>query len=222
MAEAPLHWGVFWLLALLLTAAVCVFVVLARRMTVHRRRVIFSEWADSAGFKAYFNEAARDHGPLPVPLDRLSPPASPIVQLTNGKLTLAQLLSLTTPASAHPERPSTWHILITPVGATWPMTALRPIAHAASLLDGFEMSSYPSLAPPERFIIFGADPIAARRIAQSQLRGLLPADLGLMLCENHLLLDFSARAFDPIELTRIIALAEQIASRLPALETTKV
>jgi hypothetical protein len=46
---------------------------------------------------------------------------------------------------------------------------------------------------------FGQDPVAARRLAASSLRTLLPKDVGLLLSGKHLLLDFSTRPFDTIE-----------------------
>jgi hypothetical protein len=44
---------------------------------------------------------------------------------------------------------------------------------------------------------------------------LLPADIGLLLVEQNLVLDFSSRPFDPLEMQRIDALAEQIVLHLP-------
>ena len=56
----------------------------------------------------------------------------------------------------------------------------------------------------------GTEPTAARDLARSTLMALLPPDLGLLLVGRHLLLDFSARPFDPIEFGRMIALADQL------------
>jgi len=47
------------------------------------------------------------------------------------------------------------------------------------------------------------------------LRSLLPPDVGLLLHGRHLVLDFSDRPFDAIEFGRMLALADQLAARLP-------
>ena len=44
------------------------------------------------------------------------------------------------------------------------------------------------------------------------LMALLPHDLGLVLQGRRLILDFSTRPFDGIELSRIVALVEQLAA----------
>jgi hypothetical protein len=44
---------------------------------------------------------------------------------------------------------------------------------------------------------------------------LLPPDVGLLLAGENLVLDFSTRPFDPLELQRVDALAEQIVMHLP-------
>ena len=62
----------------------------------------------------------------------------------------------------------------------------------------------------------GLDPAAARRLYRSHLRALLPPDVGLLLHGEHLVLDFSARHFDALELSRMLALADQIVAHVPA------
>ncbi|HEY8666645.1 MAG TPA: hypothetical protein VIL86_08280, partial [Tepidisphaeraceae bacterium] len=95
-------------------------------------------------------------------------------------------------------------------------TGMRPAQHSTSLLDHFSLSSFPTLLAPERFVIYAADSAPARMLANSGLRTLLPPDVGLLLIGNILLLDFSTRPFDTIEFGRLIALANQLVSHLPA------
>jgi hypothetical protein len=74
------------------------------------------------------------------------------------------------------------------------------------------------MSPPERFVIFGTDSAAARRMAKSSLIALLPPDLGLLLHGSNLILDFTARPFDAIELSRLCSLVDQLLAHVPAVE----
>ena len=56
------------------------------------------------------------------------------------------------------------------------------------------------------------------KAAQTNIPGLLPADVGLVLLRGWVILEFGARPFDPIELDRMLPLVKQIAERLPTLE----
>jgi hypothetical protein len=73
------------------------------------------------------------------------------------------------------------------------------------------------LGAGERYLVVGVDKSAARVLARSSIRGLLPADVGLLLHGRELLLDFSTRRFDEIEFGRMIALADQLVANLPAI-----
>jgi hypothetical protein len=108
-----------------------------------------------------------------------------------------------------------WHVMVRKIESRWPPTGLRPRANPSSVLDLFPMSSFPSMAPPERFVIFGTDSPAARRLAKSSLLALLPPDIGLLLHGSTLILDFTARPFDAIELSRLCSLVEQLLAYLP-------
>ena len=52
-------------------------------------------------------------------------------------------------------------------------------------------------------------------LGKSSVAAPLPPDVGLLLVGENLVLDFSVRPFDPLELQRIDALAEQIVLHLP-------
>jgi hypothetical protein len=47
-------------------------------------------------------------------------------------------------------------------------------------------------------------------LAESPAQGLLPPDIGLLLIDRMLILDFSGRRFDPVEFDRMLVLAGQI------------
>ncbi len=94
-------------------------------------------------------------------------------------------------------------------------TGLRPTHARRSILDLFSLSSYPALGNIDRFVVYGTDAQAAGSLSKSQARALLPPDVGLLLDDGWMMLDFSERPFDPIEFDRMTALAEQLVAHLP-------
>jgi len=195
-------------LLLILGASVAVFVALVRRETNRRRAVALARWAWSRGLRV------ADPGDLPglAPLKQFN--AKVHTAIAGQTVTLARIetadAGLTTAAAS----PRTWNVLVRKLGATWPTTALRPTAHTVSLVDLFSLSSYPSMMPTQRFMIFGSETRAARALAESAAPALLPPDVALVLYADHLILDFSGRPFDEIEFDRLIDLSEQLAPRL--------
>ena len=118
-------------------------------------------------------------------------------------------------ADGSANEPSRWHVLVRQISSGWPATGLRPANLPASLLDQFSLSSYPRMGETDRFVVFGTDSAAARALSKSHARALLPPDIGLLLHGRHLVLDFSTRPFDGIELGRMVALADQLVRHLP-------
>jgi hypothetical protein len=115
------------------------------------------------------------------------------------------------------------HALVRLIQSQWPATALRPVRadtpDSASLVDSYAMRAYPTLAAPDRFTVHGIALAAARALASSPVRSLLPPDVGLLVIGNELLLDFSARPFDPVEFDRMTAVADQVIAHLPVVLT---
>jgi hypothetical protein len=181
--------------------------LLVRRATSHRRWVALSDWARARKFRY---RPIRDGEP-PEPFSRM-PGARPSVRLwlTSETVDLLQ--------AGAPSGDSTWHVLIRQVESNWPPTALRPTANDASMLDLFELASFPSMISSERFVIFGADPAAAKTLSGSSLPALLPPDVGLLLHGRHVVLDFSNRPFDAIEFDRMLVLANHLTAHLPAVK----
>jgi len=220
---APFSWMVLFTLVVALAASIAVFFELARRWSSHRRWIVFQEWAQNHRFKLRPLERAA----LPAPIASLES-TQPVAELSlsDDRTTLLQLQTDTTPGSRKPERAARWNILarkLTTDGdgdgdgdGAWPPTGLRPVSSAvhSSLIDLFNLSSFPSLSDAERFVVFGTETSAARTLSQSMARALVPADIGLLLHGQYLLLDFSARHFDTVEFGRMLALADQIASHV--------
>lgn len=201
-------------LAILLGASAATFWALVRRWESHRQWHALSEWASERKFRA---RSVDRHG-LPPVLAALSD-HSPVVRLYLADASSTLLQFQTSPRQSQVAGgirggPAVWNLLARRVATSWPPTGLRPTAAADSALDLFSLSGYPLLGTTERFTVFGTDSVAARALSESMARSLLPPDVGLLLRENELLLDFSERPFDQIELDRMLALASQVAEKL--------
>jgi hypothetical protein len=189
---------VFAVLGLALIASATMFWVLTERSTSRRQRVSLAEWARDEGFRLRFHLANR-----PQPFDLLQGDGLHVrVALTDrsGAVSLLQL--------------GNWHLLTHRIPADWKPTGLRPASATGSVLDRFPLDSFPLVGPSERFVLFGVDPTAALSLSKSSARALLPPDVGLLLHGRNLVLDFSSRPFDVVELNRMRAIAGQIVKHL--------
>jgi len=198
-------WTIFLTLAVILAASLAMFLLLVRRWTTQRQWVSLSEWAKEHAFKF----RSTDPNELPAVLQPLRVSNVQIrLHLCSEGITVAQLS--TDPPSGRTE-PNVWNVLVAKrAGTAMNPAALRPATAPASLFDLFGLSEFPTLAVAHRFSVFSTTSSAARAVADSASRTLMPADLGLLLSDNWIVLDFSTRPFDPIELDRMIALAEQL------------
>jgi hypothetical protein len=201
-------WLVFVTLLLVLTVSVVVFVWQVRRWTTNPGWRALLDWSRERGFRL-----SRPEAPAGEPFDRF--PMSRVKTSLESPTTRAMQVELAAAGEADAAPPSRWHVLVRQIGSSWPPTGLRPSNQKASLLDQFSLSSYPRMGEIERFVVFGTDTEAARILSKSEARALLPPDIGLLLHGRHLVLDFSTRPFDGIELGRMVALADQLAQRLP-------
>jgi hypothetical protein len=207
------------LLLLLALAGVSagVFVWQVRRWTSQPGWRALLDWSRERGFKL-----SRPLGAAAVarePFDRFE--GARVITLLESAETRAMQLEVpatataaTTPGAGAGE-PSRWHVLVRQISSAWPASGLRPAHLPASLLDQFSLSSYPRMGETDRFIVFGTDSAAARALSKSHARALLPPDIGLLLHGRHMVLDFSTRPFDGIELGRMVALADQLVRHLP-------
>lgn len=223
--QSPPFSTVILLTMLVVAAASSVtFWMLVRRWTSHRRWVALSEWTRETGFKF----VRQPEGEPPAPFSAL-PNVRPVVRmhLARAPTTFVQLeaegvvpspvvdASAAGPAAAPVLRTHRWNLLVRKIESNWRPTGLRPTHATASVLDLFSLSSYPLMGSTERFVAYGSDSASARALSKSMMRSLLPADIGLLLHGPHLVLDFSGRPFDTIELSRMRALADQLAAHLP-------
>ena len=105
--------------------------------------------------------------------------------------------------------------------AGWNPTGTLTTAAARGPAPGDDSSVYLPISslyatwPGERFLLHGQQRLATRILGKSHLRALLPPDVALLLAERCMVLDFSSRPFDGLELARMDELAEQLLAHLP-------
>jgi hypothetical protein len=214
MPSVPLtfSWAALWSLLLSLAASGATFAWLCRRWTTDRPRSALADWARARRFRVDRPPVAQ----LPAGLTALLA-ADPRVELAllRGPVAVVRLSTAARPGGPRP----TWNLLVrsTPANPGTDLSGLRPAAaaHGASILDLLpSLGGYPSLLPPERFVACATSAAAARRIANSPARGLLPHDVGLLWQPTAVVLDFSGRPFDGVEVDRMLAIAEQVVGHL--------
>ncbi len=208
-APPPFTWTIFLTLAVILASSLAMFVLLVRRWTTQRQWVSLAEWAKERGFRF----RPTDPAVLPKALHQLrTGGVQPRLHLCSEEVSVVQLCTDPPEGGIEPNR---WNVLIQQRAAiAKEPAALRPASAPASLLDLFGLSPFPALAVAHRFSVLSTNSSAARALAESASRTLMPADIGLLLIDDSILLDFSTRPFDPIELDRMIALGKQLSQML--------
>jgi hypothetical protein len=220
-------------LAVTFAASWWMFFALAHRWTDARPWQALSDWSKERGFRFIRGPASPTdlsaQPPLPPPLNLLhdrQPWATFSLVNPRQQLIAFRWHAPPLPPEAHTDAgprpdPDGWspgHILLQTIDDAWPPTGLRPAEHAISLLDALAPGGGGSIhGSTERFAAIGDDPVAQRKLTASSVRALLPADVGFLLIGNTMLLDFSARPFDPIELDRMLSVANQVAAHVPRL-----
>jgi hypothetical protein len=200
-------------LLVILGASTAVFIALVRRETLRRKWVAMSDWGRARGMTM---KDSSDSASLNSPALKIFEPFHPQPQilLESARRTFVQA-GMDAPATAPVlTGKSPRHLLMLRLDSTWAPTGLRPTANNTSILDLFSLSSFPSLATNDSFMVFGSDSSAARLLVESNVAGTLPPDVGLLLHGSYLILDFSSRHFDTIEFGRMMELAEEISPRL--------
>ena len=199
-------WRVLLTVLAALGLAAGAFASLARRHVGRSAETAMADWARRAGFR-------RDRsGAVPAVLAGLAPGAVEVGRQyasSDGRTRVVRVWA---------GRPvgRWWHLLVRAgEGSAGPAVAgLRPVGgeggRPASAVDWFGLPAFARLAPGHRFEVVGRDAGAARALAEGPARGLLPGDVGLVRGEGWVVLDFSGRAFEPVELSRVVAVAEQV------------
>lgn len=219
----PFDPWIFVLLIFIFMVSVGMFWMHVQRWTRNHWWFGLREWAGNNGYALHGERRAS----VPVPLAGLTlPPPVATVALARGRTVLLQMntpaqISAAAPVSGEAvgepvtAKPRRWNVLVREIEAEWPATALRSVGAETSLIDMFELASFPALLASDRLSVHGLDAKAARSLAKSTVTALLPKDLGLILHGRRMVIDFSGRVFDAIEISRMLALAEQLAAHLP-------
>jgi len=206
------EWGaIFGSLILILAGSSVIFWLLMRRWTTQRHWLALQDWADENRFKLHGEKRAV----APEILKSITQPEPRVLVSLNDVDTGIVQIEAGQPRSDGGTMVR-WNLLIRKLERAWPTTGFRPASSGRSILDYFPLSEMRAMAPTERFVLYGAESRAARALGKSSVAALLPPDVGILLVEQNLVLDFSTRPFDPLELQRVDALAEQIVVHLPA------
>jgi hypothetical protein len=184
-------------LLLICGVSMATFMVLVRRWTTQRQWTGLRDWARMRGFRI----AGKQQNKLPQTVASLLRTPPTIVLLLQGENAIV--------AQIHTGA-DRWNVLVKKTPGRRGAAALRPVHAPASLMDVLVLDPFPSLTVGHRFNLLGSSYSAARALADSASRTLVPQDLGLLVVEQWVVLDFSARPFDPIELDRMLALAQQV------------
>jgi len=202
--------AVFLSLIAIIGASSGIFWLLVRRWTTQRQWLALQDWADDNRFKLHGEDRAVGAEILK---SFTQPEPKLLISLNDVDTGLVQMEAQ--PPRGRGTQLVRWNLLVRKLARSWPTTGFRPATSGRSILDYFKLEEMRAMAPTERFVLYGADARAARALGKSSVAALLPADVGLLLVGENLVLDFSTRPFDPLELQRVDALAEQIVIHLP-------
>ena len=194
----------FLCLLAVLAASSAIFWVSVRRETRHRAQMRLAEWAEQNRF-ARLNE---EFG-APKPFDRVTPAMRLTVGLYNRNTKLVHLRSAA-PDVGQP--PLQWNLAIRTVATSSAPVGLRSADATRSVVDLFHLEPSPKQSASARFTIVGEDLVASHKMADGSSRALLPGDLSLLRIDDYLVIDFSNRPFDPIELGRMLSMLDQLAT----------
>jgi hypothetical protein len=201
----------------ILAASVWVFTTLVARETRHRAELSLSSWAAARKLRMIDVENHPPDQSAFAALAAVHPKIRRLIQ--NNVLRIMQVRTDDPPQikTASPQ----WNLLLLRLDAKWQPTGLRPAARPISIIDLFALSSFASLAPNRNFMVFGAEPSAARALPAAALAAILPPDIGLLLHGSDMILDFTGREFDEIELSRMMDLAAELMQVISPSESAK-
>ncbi|GIW75439.1 MAG: hypothetical protein KatS3mg104_0502 [Phycisphaerae bacterium] len=176
---------------------------LCRRHTVGRDRFAVWEWSVNRRFKR-----VRSVSPVGVEGLEVIEQTVRVIEHYQSRDSDRSILKIQSLSRSGTLR--TWHVLIQETdGLTGPV-GLRPVGSDASLVDLMNLPLMPRVSNETRFAVYALRVTDARRVATGAVKALLPPDIGLIRSSDRLILDFTARPFDPTEFDRILAIAGQI------------
>jgi len=195
--------AIFVTLMICLIASLVMFVVLVRRWISQKFRFELEQWA---GQRLFEISAKPNTEALPPPLDKSEGFGLCARRFFKSKdVTIAQLVLAPSTTDVR-----VFNVCVAPSAVQVSPVALKPLKISEQLvIDLFRLAPAASTSS-ERFQIYGNDLSANLRISESSVAGIVPPDIGFLFSGGQLLIDFSARPFDPIEFDRMLALAQQV------------
>jgi hypothetical protein len=200
-------------LGVVLFASALTFTILVRRWTTQRHRVAMTDWGRQRGFRLDPAADVKSAGPPLDVLARYSP--QPGVCLDDGRTRILAVVAdpPTRPDGLPGTGQVTWRLLVRRIEPTLRPAGLRPTHDRHSFLDLFSLSSFPA-GGTDRFVLFAGDSEGADDFPAHAVRSLTPKDVGVLVINDALVLDFSSRPFDDLEFNRMNAIADQLAQKL--------
>ena len=214
VVQPPFSLTVLLTLVAIFGASLAVFLMEVRRWTTRRQWLSLAEWARERRMRL---APAREGEPVPPPLEQISH-LSPQVRLRvrdrDGRTNIVQFQTAAATSDGSPPDLEAagaprWNVLIRRSSTMRPAAGLRPVRASGSVIELFRLTPFHSLTN-DRFAVLAEDGKTASQLARSSARALLPPDVGLLQTGEYVLLDFSTRPFDPVELDRLLAVADQI------------
>lgn len=183
-------------LALMLMGSIAIFSYLVHRETHRRSDALLLDWARSRQMK----KLDRERG-VPVPLDVWDHRGITLLTgFTGSAITVARVQT---------SEGLKWNCLIRHLETSASICGVRSVEASSTLLDLIDLPILPGQAQQHRVVAMGHD-IPSARALMDRVAPLIPADLSLIRFDRHVLIDFSGRPFDPVELSRITQLTEQL------------
>lgn len=183
-------------LGLMFLGSFVIFSYLVHRETHRRSDALLLDWARSK----QMTRLDRERG-VPPPLEAWDHRGiSLLTGFTGGAITVARVQT---------SEGLKWNCLIRHLESSAPVSGVRSVEATSTLLDLIDLPILPGQAQQHRVVAMGHD-IASARALMDRVAPLIPADLSLIRFDRHVLIDFSGRPFDPVELTRITQLTEQL------------
>jgi hypothetical protein len=201
-------------LIFVIASSCAVYWMLIRRWTEQRKWLALSDWAAENGFKLHGerNAVAPD-----VLCTLTTPPPRVLISLHDPDTAAVQVETLTSPNPEKRNESARWNLLVRKLQTPWPTTCLRPPNLPSSICDFYPSHTFAVMTQNERFTLYSVSSAAAKALNRSSARALLPSNVSVVLTAENLVIDFSTRPFDSLEIQRMDALAEQLVAHLPAL-----
>lgn len=207
---------VLLVLILLLAVSVWVYAQLTHLWTKRRPLAALQEWARANRFRVC----------KPTQVD-----LPPVLGQMGQEVRIGRVLKGPATTIAQVETSDgRWHVMVRElpgagvaeaVAPAWAPTGLRPADRCVPWMEAMTRRSFPTLLPPERFVVVGTERAPAEALAASSVKALLPPDVAMIVTGHSVILEFPPRPFDGVEFSRLLTVMQQVVEALPSLVFTE-